>query len=139
MLDCTSTCSLNVSGYQACGNDECEWSFSEDEASCPADCVEGEYADGTDNDSDTMTDCADPDCADIACFDSINSAIGIYRTGQCCTGCWDGSRCRPGDQVVACLKGDVSSATCAGPMLCSAQGACNQPTPPAAAVPLDGG
>jgi len=78
-IDCAD---LNCSGVLpcTCGNEYCE-SF-EDHCNCPADCPGAESPeltcdDGLDNDCDSATDCADPNCASVlpcSCDDSVCDA-----------------------------------------------------------------
>jgi hypothetical protein len=62
---------------------------------------------------------------------SVGAATGSCRAGRCCTGCFDGTRCRLGVTESACGVGGGSCASCADSDPCSRDvcslGACSHP------------
>jgi len=88
-----------------------------------------------DDDCDGNTDCSDSDCSgDPVCdactgvtcaecatcaggsctplADDTGCTGGVCKSGSCCTGCWDGSTCQPGDTSAACGTGGGACNTC---------------------------
>jgi len=43
---------------------------------------------------------------------SIATCTGTCRDGQCCHGCWDGTKCEPGNTAGACGTGGAACIVC---------------------------
>jgi hypothetical protein len=73
---------------------------------------------------------------------SSGGAMGLCRMGRCCTGCWDGTRCRPGNLGTVCGARGVMCASCADGDLCSSDvctaGVCSNPDAPSGTACDDG-
>ncbi|MGE0788959.1 MAG: MopE-related protein [Sandaracinaceae bacterium] len=80
---------------------------------CPGGDTEASCSDGADNDCDTMVDCADPDCASMACGGG-RTCMGSVCT---CPGGNNESACMDGgdndcDTLVDCLDPDCANDPC---------------------------
>lgn len=73
--------------------------------------------------------------AELATCTTTTGTTGTCRTGVCCTGCWDGTRCISGRTGTACGIGGVACASCADGDDCSSDvctaGVCSNPNAPA--------
>lgn len=67
---------------------------------------------------------------------------GLCRGGRCCTGCWDGSRCRAGTSSTQCGGGGTACANCTDGDPCTSDvctaGVCSNPLAPSG-TPCDDG
>lgn len=73
--------------------------------------------------------------AELAACTTTTGVTGTCRTGVCCTGCWDGTRCISGRTGTACGIGGMACASCADGDDCSSDvctaGVCSNPNAPA--------
>jgi MYXO-CTERM domain-containing protein len=60
--------------------------------------------------------CTEPEGA--ACMTPAGVA-GLCRSGSCCTGCWNGTRCQVGTRSNACGIGGGTCTDCADPLFCT--------------------
>jgi hypothetical protein len=57
--------------------------------------------------------------AEAASCTTIGGAAGTCRAGLCCTGCFDGTRCRAGASASSCGTGGGACAACADTDACT--------------------
>lgn len=71
-----------------------------------------------------------------------DSLTGVCRDGRCCTGCWDGTRCRLGTSTAACGLGGGACAECNDGDACTSdvcsEGVCSYPNAPVGTPCNDG-
>nr|MDQ3034280.1 hypothetical protein [Myxococcota bacterium] len=76
-----------------------------------------------------------------ACATS-RGATGLCRSGSCCTGCWDGTRCRGGTTGSECGVAGAACASCVDADACTSDtctaGVCSNPDAPAGTSCDDG-
>jgi hypothetical protein len=68
--------------------------------------------------------CEQGSCSVVNATDGSSCKGGSCRGGACCTGCWDGSSCRSGNDLHFCGKGGSACTNCAMNNLTCKEGSC---------------